>query len=275
MPELPEVETVCRSLAKHLTGRSISRVTVRNPRLRTPLCEDQLNTVCAGRKIVNLRRRAKYIIAELDSENALLLHLGMTGKFRLVEQNTSIKKHEHVLFELDNGYSWRYEDTRRFGSIKCVRLPIPGGMPEGLECLGPEPLTSDFDGSVLFKKSRKKTKPLKNFIMDNAVVVGVGNIYAAEALFRAQLSPLREAGSLTKKTASLLSAKIKEILTQAIEAGGTTINDFKTPDGNEGYFFRKLAVYGRYEEACLICSGPIKKVVQAGRSTFYCGKCQK
>jgi len=275
MPELPEVETVCRSLNRHLPGQTIKRIQLRHTQLRNRLNENDMQQFCEGRQIIELRRRGKYIIAELNGERALLMHLGMTGSFRIVSQDTPPAKHEHVLFELGNGDSWRYEDARRFGILKCVQLPVAGATPEALEDLGPEPLEDGFYENYLFEKSRKRTKPLKNFIMDSKIVVGVGNIYASEALFRAGLSPLREAGSLKRKESALLFQTIRGVLAEAIEAGGTTISDFKTPDGNEGYFFRELAVYGRDQEACLSCASPIVRTVQAGRSTFYCKKCQR
>ena len=178
-------------------------------------------------------------------------------------------------FELDNGNSWRYEDARRFGILKCVQLSCEGGTPSSLDHLGPEPLSSDFSADYLFKASRKRHKPLKNFIMDSTIVVGVGNIYASESLFRAGISPLRQACKVKKKEAHVLVEEIRHVLQQAIEAGGTTISDFKTPDGSEGYFFRELAVYGRDKQQCNKCSAPIIRTVQAGRSTFYCKKCQR
>ena len=275
MPELPEVETVCRALSKHLLAKVITDIQVRQPRLRNLVDEEELNKVCKNKTILNLRRRAKYILVDLNSEDALLLHLGMTGKFRVVKQSEPFLKHEHVIVNFEDGESLRYEDPRRFGIFKSVKVPVQGGMPESLESLGPEPLTEDFYDSYLFKKSRKKTKPIKNFIMDNAVVVGVGNIYAAEALYRSKISPLRQSGSIKKKESEALCHHIKEVLTEAIKAGGTTISDFQAPDGTEGYFFRELAVYGREEEPCLACTLPIRRIVQAGRSTFYCKSCQK
>jgi len=275
MPELPEVETVCQALLKHLPGKVISEIIVRQAQLRNLLDEKELNYACKDKKILNLRRRAKYIIVDLDTDKALLLHLGMTGKFRVVNQKEEFLKHEHVIVNFTDGESLRYEDPRRFGIFRSVTVPVSGGNPECLESLGPEPLGEEFDDLYLFKKSRKKTKPIKNFIMDNNVVVGVGNIYAAEALFRAKISPLRKSGSLKKAESVLLKNKIQEVLAEAIKAGGTTISDFQTPDGSEGYFFRELAVYGREEEPCLTCTSPIRRIVQAGRSTFYCKNCQK
>lgn len=275
MPELPEVETVCRALLKHLPEKVIAEIEVKQPQLRNKVSEKALNSACRNRKIVNLRRRAKYILVDLDSDDALLLHLGMTGKFRIVHSGEPFLKHEHIALNFTDGQSLRYEDPRRFGIFTSVKVPVQGGIPECLESLGPEPLSEDFNENYLFKATRKRVKPVKNFIMDNNIVVGVGNIYAAEALFRSRISPVRQAGTLKKKEALELSIRIKEVLKEAIKAGGTTISDFQTPDGNEGYFFRELAVYGREEEPCPACTSPIRRVVQAGRSTFYCRKCQK
>lgn len=275
MPELPEVETVCRALQKSLPGKTIVNVTVRNPQLRNLIDAEYLEENCKNFQILSLRRRAKYIIAELSNDKALLLHLGMTGKFRVCSGEEEVKKHEHVLFQLDTGESWRYEDPRRFGIVKSVTLPVQGGIPEDLEHFGPEPLEGDFTGKYLKDFAKHKTKPIKNLIMDNTCVVGVGNIYASESLFRAKISPLKAAGKISLAKMTLLVEKIQEVLHEAIQAGGTTISDFSTPDGNEGYFFRELAVYGRAEEACLECGSIISKTVMAGRSTFYCKRCQR
>lgn len=275
MPELPEVETVCRALEKCLPNEQIVDVIVRNPQLRNRIDEQEIQEACENRTIINLRRRAKYIIAELDNCTALLLHLGMTGKFRVVDKTEAYKKHEHVCFELKSGKSWRYEDTRRFGIVKHVALPAPDATPDCLDHMGPEPLLKSFTGTYLKQFAKAKTKPIKNMIMDNNCVVGVGNIYASEALFRAAISPLKPAGKLSLANCKTLVAKIQEVLKEAIDAGGTTISDFTTPDGNEGYFFRELAVYGRNDEPCLTCGTHITKKTLAGRSTFFCTKCQK
>ena len=275
MPELPEVETVCRALQKSLSGKTIVDITVRNPKLRNLINPQYLEDNCKNHKILSLRRRAKYIIAELSNDKALLLHLGMTGKFRVCSQEEEVKKHEHVLFQLNTGESWRYEDPRRFGIVKAVTLPVQGGIPEDLEHFGPEPLEGDFTGKYLKDFAKNKTKPIKNLIMDNTCVVGVGNIYASESLFRAKLSPLKAAGKINLAKMTLLVEKIQEVLKEAIQAGGTTISDFSAPDGNEGYFFRELAVYGRADEGCLECGSIISKVVMAGRSSFFCKKCQR
>jgi formamidopyrimidine-DNA glycosylase len=272
MPELPEVETVCQSLKKHLLGKVVSQVNVYNSSLRRKVDEVALNDACRNRPIKNLWRRAKYILVDLGDNNGLILHLGMTGKFRIVTSATSLKKHEHVSFELSNGESWRFEDPRRFGMIEPVQLTQ---LPKAILALGPEPLEENFTGKYLFDISRNKTKPIKNFIMDGGNVVGVGNIYASEALHRCGISPLRATEKLKKTEAESLVNEIQKVLTEAIAAGGTTINDFATPDGSEGYFFRELTVYGRENKPCFSCENPIIRIVQAGRSSFYCNKCQK
>ncbi len=275
MPELPEVETVCRALSCHLLGRKIVDVEVRQAQLRQKIDPAELNATCKNRTILSLRRRAKYIIIELDSTNGLLLHLGMTGKFRFVDKSEAFRKHEHVAFNFSDNTSLRYEDHRRFGSICIVKIPKQGQEPIELCNLGPEPLTDYFSAKYLYNISRNKQKPIKNLLMENAIVVGVGNIYASEALFRAKILPTKIASKLSQGEVKKLVEEIKGILLQAINAGGTTFSDFISPDGQKGYFFNELAVYGRESQPCQICQRPIERLVQAGRSTFYCGICQK
>ncbi len=274
MPELPEVETVCRALTCHLPGKKIVDVEVRQVQLRHKVDPVKLNKICQNRSITSLHRRAKYIIVELDSPNGLLLHLGMTGKFRLVEKSTPFRKHEHISLNFTDNSSLRYEDHRRFGSFIAIKLPKNREDPSELKNLGPEPLTDFFNGNYLYKIAKSKQKPIKNLIMDNATVVGVGNIYAAEALFRAKIHPARNSNSITKKEIDKLVSEIKNILLQAINAGGTTFSDFISPDGQKGYFFNELAVYGKESQPCQICQHPVSRLVQAGRSTFFCGNCQ-
>lgn len=271
MPELPEVETVCKALEPSLLQRTLRNVIIRNGSLRHKVKEENFSDFL-NLKLISLTRRAKYIIASFSENKHLLIHLGMTGKHRVCPKETDYKKHEHIVFELDNDMHWRYEDVRRFGFI----IPYQGQLEDSdlLKKLGPEPLTDDFTGEYLFQASRKKNKAIKTLIMDNPTVVGVGNIYASEALFLARIHPEKMASKLTKKQANTLVEAIKEILTAAIKAGGTTIVDFQTPDGTEGYFFRELQVYGRENEQCLSCTTTIKKIKQTGRSTFFCPKCQ-
>ena len=272
MPELPEVETVCKALEQSLLHQTLNKVTVRNGSLRHAVTENDFKSFL-GLKINSMFRRAKYIIASLGQDKHLLIHLGMTGKHRVVEQNLEFKKHEHLIFELDNNKQWRYEDVRRFGFI----VPYEGSLKDCplLSKLGPEPLTEQFTAEYLYAQSRNKSKAIKTLIMDNPIVVGVGNIYASEALFLAKIHPELPSKNLSKKQAEKLVLAIKEILTAAIKAGGTTIVDFQTPDGTEGYFFRELQVYGREKDACNICQTTIQKIKQTGRSTFFCPKCQK
>ena len=277
MPELPEVETVVRGLRPHLTGALIREVTATVERLRTPVDLASLREACCGRTIRGIRRRAKFIVVELDVGVGMLLHLGMTGAFRIVSGATPLAAYERVAWELADGRSWRFADVRRFGSVQVCALPPAGGDPEALDGHGIEPLSAEFDGAFLYAVSRGRGRPLKSLIMDQAVVVGVGNIYASEALFRAAISPRRRSSSLSRAAAGRLAAAIKAVLTAAIEAGGTTIGDFRHVDGSEGEFAVDLNVYGRTGQDCPRCGAPqgIRRIVQAGRSTFFCPRCQR
>jgi formamidopyrimidine-DNA glycosylase len=275
MPELPEVETVTNALRPHLIGRRIERVDTYTERLRGVLdLEDRDELVDA--EIVDVRRRSKYIIAELNNGSCLLMHLGMTGSFRTVPAGTERLKHEHVIFLLDNDVSWRYTDPRRFGIMEVHPLPEAGGVPEALGGLGPEPLSDDFPPLHLHDVSRGKKQPIKSFLMDNHNVVGVGNIYASESLFRSRIHPRTPAGRLSKERHRRLHAAICEVLGDAIKAGGSTIADFKGVDGSEGKFAQHLDVYARDGQPCSRCPDEtVRKIVMSGRSTFYCPKCQR
>lgn len=273
MPELPEVETVKNALERVLLGLTIIKVTTLIDKLRYPL-KDISNEKLAGEKIHKLERRGRYIIISLNGKKRLLLHLGMSGNCRIVKNDTPPRKHEHVLFELNNGMSWRFDDTRRFGFILLFKA---GNEPKCLNNLGPEPLTSDFNASYLFALSRKRKCPIKNLIMNNKAVTGVGNIYANEALFNAGINPIKPSNRLDKEQCELLVNAIKNILKKAIEAGGTTIVDFKRVDGTEGKFKFALKLYGKAGEYCPRCqeNHKIKRVKIGGRSTFLCPCCQK
>lgn len=274
MPELPEVETITNCLRPRLLGRKILRAGVHAPRLRHPLRARDFTPVL-NRKIIAVRRRAKYIIVEFAGARALVMHLGMTGSFRIVHCPRPREKHDHLDWALDNGQCLRYNDPRRFGSAVAERLGEPGGDPPSLAHLGPEPLRREFDGAYLWRAAQKKTGAVKSFIMDQRVVVGVGNIYAAEALFRARVRPTRPAGKLTRPECARLVQEIKKVLRLAIRAGGTTISDYITPDGDEGGFEVKLKVYGRAGKPCPACGGDIRQQVIGGRSSFYCPRCQR
>ena len=271
MPELPEVETTRRGIETWVTGRAITALIVRDRRLRWPIpagLEDEL----AGQRITGVGRRAKYLLIYCQ-RGALILHLGMSGSLRVLEPTTPLIKHDHFDLLLDSGRCLRFNDPRRFGSLHWTGAD-PGTHPL-LRTVGPEPLDSSFDGEYLQRVSRGRRVALKNFLMNGRVVVGVGNIYASEALFRARLRPGRRAASLTTREAARLARAIKTVLGNAIRAGGTTLRDFVGADGNPGYFRQKLYVYERAGRPCRICRTPIRKVVHGQRSTYYCPACQK
>ena len=275
MPELPEVETVCRGLAAGLVNATITATETR-ARLRHHPAPDELQAFCQGRTIVSVRRRAKYILVAFAENDGLILHLGMTGAFKLDDSDAPPEKHAHVIWRLADGRRWRFLDPRRFGSIFICRQSLTCATPPPpLAALGPEPLAADFRAETLFAATRERNAPIKNFIMDQHRVVGVGNIYASEALFRAGLSPSAPAGKLRLAACRRLVKAIKAVLTEAIAAGGTTISDFQTLDGREGGFTVALQVYGRQGRPCPTCGQDIARNIIGGRSSFFCPKCQK
>lgn len=274
MPELPEVETVRRSLEMALPGRTITAIRVREPRLRFPVDEERLNTLILNHKVKKLTRRAKYVIAHFNGGNCLIMHLGMTGQLLVLPPSHPLNKHDHVIFTLDNHMELRFRDPRRFGSIAAVEEARLHEH-DSLKHLGPEPLSDEFTPGYLYKRSRKSKKPVKNFVMDQQVIVGVGNIYASESLFLAGIHPLRAAGRISLARWQKLHAAIRQVLQEAIVQGGTTLSDFRDSDGTSGYFQTMLRAYGRKGEPCFTCQTPIRSQVVAGRSTFYCPKCQK
>ena len=270
MPELPEVEVSRLGIAPHLEGQTISRVIVRDARLRWPVPEAIQHA--SGSEILAVNRRAKYLLIQLSNQAVIVLHLGMSGKLRVLPATTPPVKHDHIDIVLANGICLRLNDPRRFGA--CL-YQQPGDAPSKLLAnLGPEPLTEDFDAQRLITLSKGKQVAVKNFIMDNAVVVGVGNIYANEALFMSGIDPRRKAGRVSAKRYEVLTEAIKQVLAKAIRRGGTTLKDFTQSDGNPGYFAQSLNVYGRTGEPCLTCETPIKSVVIGQRNTFYCPTCQ-
>ena len=272
MPELPEVETIARALAGALQGRKLLRAAAYTPRLREPLDTDNLS-LAAGRKFTVIRRRAKFIIAETGgTAPALALHLGMTGSLRIEEKDAARRKHDHAEFFLDNGKKLVYNDPRRFGLAKVY--PTPAAFAEEYADLGLEPLEKGFSGEWLFTRSRKANTPIKPWIMKQEIVVGVGNIYACESLHRCRISPLRPANGLSRDECANLVREIKTVLKQSIKNGGTTFSDYRQLDGSEGHFVQRLEVYGRTSEPCRHCGAPIARIVQGGRSTFYCPQCQ-
>jgi len=270
MPELPEVETTRRGLAPHLIGQRVVALDIRQPRLRWPIPR-ALCTQLPGQRIEGIERRAKYLLVHTEPGSALL-HLGMSGSLRVLPGSTPAGLHDHVDWRLGSGQVLRFTDPRRFGS----QLWQPRGEThELLAGLGPEPLSADFDGDLLWTRSRGRKAAVKLFLMDQAIVVGVGNIYASEALFAAGIHPKRAAGSVSRERYARLALEVKRILAHAIKRGGTTLRDFISPDGVPGYFEQELFVYGRAGEACKVCSAPIRASVIGQRSTFFCTHCQR
>ncbi|MDR1520418.1 MAG: bifunctional DNA-formamidopyrimidine glycosylase/DNA-(apurinic or apyrimidinic site) lyase [Planctomycetota bacterium] len=273
MPELPEVETVVRALDASLRGRILLGA-VSLGKLRLPLDAEAASRRLGGREILRVRRRAKYILIDFTGKGALLAHLGMTGRFRIDSAGEPRHKHDRAAFPLLGGDELRYSDARRFGFVKLVELPEPDGFPAELERLGPEPLSRQFSGRTLLAGAAGRKTPVKVFIMDQWTVVGVGNIYASEALHAAGIDPARPAAALAPDEWARLAAEIKAVLRRAIKQGGSTIRDYQTLDGGEGGFQRSLRVYGKAGGICPRCGGSVKSTRLGGRSTFFCPDCQ-
>lgn len=271
MPELPEVETVRRGIAPHLTGQTIAQVIVRQPRLRWPVPET-LAQQLPGQVIQRVERRAKYLLLR-TAGGTVILHLGMTGRLRILAAQTPLQKHDHVDLVLADGDCLRFNDSRRFGAVLWTVEP-PEQHPL-LQSLGPEPFDPAFSGGYLQQRAQGRSSAIKTFIMDNHQVVGVGNIYANESLFAAGISPQRPAGQVNLAECERLAAVIREILDAAIEQGGTTLRDFIGSDGESGYFQQSLRVYGRYLQPCRVCSQPIQRSRIGQRATYYCLRCQR
>ena len=271
MPELPEVETTRRGIAPHVEGRQVSQVIVRQEKLRWPV-SPEITTQLPGLSIKQVKRRAKYLLLETD-QGTLIIHLGMSGSLRIIAASVKPEKHEHVDIIFDNGQCLRYKDPRRFGSLLWSSTAIENH--KLIQHLGPEPLSDLFHIDDLYPKTKQKKTPIKSLIMDGQIVVGVGNIYASEALFQSGIHPKRAAQNISKKRLIKLVSAIKNILNQAIQQGGTTLKDFVNSEGNPGYFQQTLNVYGQKGKPCPICQTPIKQITLAQRSTFYCPQCQR
>jgi formamidopyrimidine-DNA glycosylase len=271
-PELPEVETTRRGIEPHVVGHVIASVEVHEPRLRWPVAGHLAQTV-RGQRVVAVERRAKYLLLRLASGATLMLHLGMSGSLRVLPATTPRLAHDHVDIRLDDGRLLRFNDPRRFGSLKLIE----GALDEEplLRHLAPEPLEPGFDGDYLYRITRRRRVAIKLAIMNGRLVTGVGNIYASEALFRARIRPKRAAKGLSRAECDALAAAIRAVLTMAIRFGGTTLRDYVSADGAPGYFRRKLYVYERAGEPCRRCGTPIRHLTQGQRSTYYCPSCQK
>jgi formamidopyrimidine-DNA glycosylase len=271
VPELPEVETTRRGLAPHLEGRRLVAAVVREARLRWPVPDDFAQRV-TGARLARVDRRAKYLLLRCDT-GTMLVHLGMSGSLRLVPEETPWAKHDHLELAFAGAPRLRLNDPRRFGSVHWVE-----GPPEAhflLAELGPEPLGERFDGAWLHARARGRRAPVKAFVMDARVVVGVGNIYATEALWRAGIRPSRPAGAVSRVRYDALAEAIRTVLGEAVAVGGTTLRDFVGSDGRPGYFRQSLAAYGRAGDPCGRCGTPLRGVRLAQRATVYCPRCQR
>ena len=281
MPELPEVETVRRGLAPAFEGATFLEVEQRRPDLRFPFPENFV-TRLQGQSVTALSRRAKYLLADLSGGEVLIMHLGMSGSFRVEghvlgrfhHERSETQNHDHVVFHFSNGAVVTYNDPRRFGFMDLTpRAALADHA--FFKKLGLEPLGNALNGAVLQDLFAGKATPLKSALLDQSLIAGLGNIYVCEAMFRAQLSPFMPAGQLNRAQAELLSTIIRQVLEEALLAGGSTLNDFSHTDGALGYFQHQFRVYDREGEACVTCGHPVRRRVQSGRSTFYCDICQQ
>ena len=283
MPELPEVETVRRGLSPAMEGHIITHAQVNRPDLRWPFPENMSDRL-TGKRVLALRRRSKYILGDLDSGETLLIHLGMSGRMlisggplgQFVHDHPSPEKHDHVVLDMDNGARITFNDPRRFGAMDLLATDRAETHPL-LASIGPEPLGNSFDENYLAGALSKRNTPMKSALLDQKTIAGLGNIYVCEALFRSKIHPTRPARRVSKERISRLVPIIRDVLSDAIQAGGSSLRDFRQADGELGYFQHNFDVYGREGEPCRTpgCSSVIRRIVQSGRSTFYCPTCQR
>ncbi|GAW95058.1 MULTISPECIES: bifunctional DNA-formamidopyrimidine glycosylase/DNA-(apurinic or apyrimidinic site) lyase [Colwellia] len=270
MPELPEVE-VCRlGISPHIIAQTVSKVTIRDSRLRWPI-PDEIHSV-VGLQVLGVDRRAKYLLLRFKT-GTLLLHLGMSGTIRIIEHDTPIVKHDHFDLAFQHGKVLRFNDPRRFGAV--LWLANDEDKLGLLSKLGPEPLSDDFSQGYLFHKAKNRKVPIKTFLMNNHIVVGVGNIYANEALFQAGILPTAKTGAIDEQRLDRLTNIIKKVLSAAIAQGGTTLKDFTQADGRPGYFAQSLMVYGRAGQPCVTCQSKLQEIRQSNRSSVFCPNCQQ
>ena len=270
MPELPEVETTKRGIAPHIINQRVVEVIIRQPKLRW-LIPTNLQACLLNKNIVAVERRGKYLLIKV-ADGYLVLHLGMSGRLQVLPQKTIAAKHDHLDIVFANNKVLRFTDPRRFGAVLWMLNPVEHKL---LATLGPEPLSNEFNVDYLIAKAKNRQVPIKTFIMNSKVVVGVGNIYANEALFNSGIRPTRKTGSISKQQLAKLVEEVKKVLTAAIKQGGTTLKDFYGVDGQSGYFALALAVYGRGGEPCRQCKTVLKEVRLAQRQTVYCSQCQR
>nr|WP_319948637.1 bifunctional DNA-formamidopyrimidine glycosylase/DNA-(apurinic or apyrimidinic site) lyase [uncultured Shimia sp.] len=283
MPELPEVETVRRGLSPAMLNAVISKASVNRPDLRWPF-PDRMAERLTGARVIALRRRSKYILADLDTQETLLVHLGMSGRMtvsgdplgQFAHTHPHAQKHDHVVFDMDNGARITFNDPRRFGAMDMMSTDAADAHPL-LTKLGPEPLGNSFDDAYLMERLSKRNTPIKSALLDQRIVAGLGNIYVCEALFRARISPLRKARDIGKIQVKSLVPVIRQVLSDAIDAGGSSLKDFRQADGELGYFQHSFDVYGREGDVCHTpdCATTIERITQSGRSTFFCSQCQR
>lgn len=282
MPELPEVEAIRRGVEPHVVGRTIVKVTVREARLRWPV-PPTFAAFAEGRRITATSRRGKYLLLHLQAvsppgenaggEDRIIIHLGMSGRLFVLDANHALLKHDHLDLLLDDGRLLRYHDPRRFGAV--LPWPARDGEHVLMQTMGPEPFSEAFSGDYLYEQSRRKTAAVKTFLMDGSVVVGAGNIYAAESLFRAGIRPTRPAGKVSRAEYAGLAAQVRTVLREAITQGGTTLRDFAGADGASGYFQQDLYVYGREGQPCRVCGTAIRGLRLGNRQSCYCPHCQR
>jgi formamidopyrimidine-DNA glycosylase len=279
MPELPEVETVRRGLAPVMEGKRILNADIRRPDLRWPFPENMASRL-AGQRILGLRRRSKYILADMDGGETLIIHLGMSGRMLITGGDGSAlaepEKHDHVVLDMEGGARVTFNDTRRFGAMD---LATTAALEQHklLAKIGPEPLGNSFNEAYLAGRLKTKKSPIKSALLDQGIVAGLGNIYVCEVLFRTKIAPTIQASALSRRRVNTLVPAIREVLLDAIESGGSTLKDHRQADGDLGYFQHKFMVYGREGDDCLRagCGGKIGRIVQSGRSSFYCMQCQR
>jgi formamidopyrimidine-DNA glycosylase len=271
MPELPEVETTVRGLAQHLEGERLTRVAVNRADLRRPFPPGLVQAL-TGAKVTGLGRRAKYGLVHTDRDTTLIFHLGMSGRWRI--DPGEIGKHDHLVIETGSGHTLALCDPRRFGSVDLIDTPLLDQWP-AFAALGPEPLGEGLTAKHLHDAFAGRIAAIKLLLLDQRIVAGLGNIYVCEALFRARIDPRRAAGKVTRAALGRLVPAIKAVLDEAIEAGGSSLRDYARPDGQLGYFSKRFDVYDREGEQCRGCPGTVKRIIQGGRSTWFCPKCQK
>lgn len=271
MPELPEVEITCRGIAPHIINQPVKKLIIRETRLRWPIPAEIIEKQLMNQRIVSVSRRAKYICIQ-NANGYLIIHLGMSGTLQIFPENSGIKKHDHFDCVLGNGQILRFNDPRRFGCILWAKEPSQLAI---ISNLGPEPLSKEFTGNYLYQKACHRQVSIKEFIMNNQIVVGVGNIYASESLFLAGIHPQLPAKLLNPSKAKDLCKAIKQTLEKAILHGGTTLKDFYQSNGKPGYFAQELKVYGRKDKPCFHCKKPIESIRIGQRMSYFCPRCQK